>query len=95
MDHTTLPLSKLKPCKRCAGKMVPIFYTVELRIATIDKQDTDEVLGLNKMFGGRALGLAEVFAPSEPIKIQKEPAGEYHLCAECHIELLTWLEAGE
>lgn len=72
----TMKLSELKPCTYCGGPLTgenrsaPIFHVVEIRHAMIDANAVNEVLGMTRYFQG-ALGLAEVMAPREPIKVSK------------------------
>lgn len=88
----TMKLSDLKPCAKCGldlfrkvDGVVQGFFVVlrPPRMAMLQKHETGAVLGLNQMFGGR-LGLAEVFAPGDPIQVVP-PSGDFHVCAGCYL----------
>ena len=58
-------------------------------MAFLNPEATNAVLGVNQIFGGNALGLAEVMAPAAEdaviVAIDKEPGlmTEVRICQEC------------
>jgi hypothetical protein len=84
-------LSELKPCAVCKGPLPPIWYVLRMSMAFLDRKNTNAVLGLNQIFGGDALHLAEAFAPGaeEAVVVgmdqDKELMREFHICQNCYL----------
>lgn len=51
-----MKLSELKLCAVCDGPIGMLFYRVTVDQMMIDAKAANQVLGLNTMFGGAALG---------------------------------------
>lgn len=86
-----MKLTNLRPCDNCGGEISPHFYIVRTSLAFISQKATNQVLGLNQMFGGDALGLAEVMAPdAEAVKIAGDEdsklMNEIFLCQICYMD---------
>lgn len=77
-----MKLSEIRPCDACGGPIAPLFNLVRTTPALFNQRKTNEVLGLNQFFGGKALGLAEVMAPSPDVVT---------LAGDTHPELITEL----
>lgn len=76
-----MKISELIPCANCGGPVAPVFYRVTVEQIMIDPTSANRVLGLNTMFGGRALGLAEIFAPDDvTVTLQTNMT---ILCSDC------------
>lgn len=86
-----MKISELKPCAICRGPLPPIWYVVRMSMALLDKNATNAVLGLNQIWSGNALGLAEVMVPGadEAVIIgmdrDKELMTEIHVCSDCYL----------
>lgn len=86
-----MKLSDLKPCASCGGSLPPIWYVVRMSLAMLDQKATQDVLGLNLIFGGRSprsLAVAEAMAPDSDAVIvagDKDPElmNVFHLCQQC------------
>lgn len=80
-----MKLSEIRPCDNCKGPLVPIFRIVKVSVAGFDMGATNETLGLNMMFGGNVLRLAEVLGAraEEAIKIIEDEV-EIFLCNDCY-----------
>lgn len=76
-----MKLSELKPCEICGGPVAPVFYRVTVEQVMIDPEAANRVLGLNMMFGGNALGLAETFTPDDVTLVLQTNATV--LCSDC------------
>lgn len=76
-----MKLSELKPCENCGGPVAPVFYRVTVEQVMIGPEAANRVLGLNMMFGGDALGLAETFAPDDVTLVLQTNATV--LCSDC------------
>lgn len=76
-----MKLSDLKPCNVCGGQIAPLFYRVTVEQLMIDAKAANQVIGLNTMFGGNALGLAETFAPNEVTMTLQ--TNTVTLCTDC------------
>lgn len=87
-----MKLSELKLCAVCDGPIGMLFYRVTVDQMMIDAKAANQVLGLNTMFGGAALGLAEALAPNDDVTIQLQ-TNTTILCADCaySISLVTVL----
>lgn len=94
-EHDALPLTSLRPCDRCAGKMVPMFYVLDIRLGTVDADETDQVLGMHRMLGRGSMPIVEALAPSKPVKIMRKCLGNYHLCNDCNVGFLAYMESGK
>lgn len=86
-----MKLSEMRPCDSCNGPIVPLFHVVRISIAGFNVQSTNAVLGLNQMFGGHALALAEVFSPDpSPVTIGSDQFPELEVqafvCNKCYTE---------
>ena len=87
-----MKLSALRPCDACTGVLVPQFYVVRVSLALFNPRAVNAVLGVNTMFGGRALGLAEVMAPDAAGAVviagdeTPELMTELFLCRVCYLE---------
>lgn len=57
-----MKLSEIRPCDNCGGAIAPNFYVVDVSLAMLKPQATNQVLGLVQMFGG-SLALAEAMSP--------------------------------
>ena len=79
-----MKLSELKPCLNCGGKVAPIFFQITLTRHLIDGVKTNQVLGLNRYFGG-VLGLAEAMAPSDDVTVEIDSHDAF-LCTECFMQ---------
>jgi hypothetical protein len=80
-----MKLSDLKPCATCGGTIAPVFYRVRIDNILIDPQATNQVLGLNQVFGGQALGLAEAMAPVDDVTITMHTVDVF-VCNECFMD---------
>lgn len=87
-----MKLSQLRPCDKCGGELVPVFYVVRACPAVIDQRATQSVLGVAGILGGLrrpgALGVAECLAPESDCVVvsgEKDPGlwSELFLCTEC------------
>lgn len=84
-----MKLSELRPCDKCGGKLVPTFYVVRFSQALFNAKHANAVIGLNTIFGGRALALAETMAPGadEAVLVfgdkEKQLETELLICEEC------------
>ncbi len=76
-------ITELKPCGGCGGPVAPAFFAVEVRQHVVNPEAVNQILGLNQMFGGNALGLAEVFSSHD--SVTEEPGGPVQviLCSAC------------
>lgn len=76
-----MKLSELEPCGVCGGPIGMLFYRVTVDQVMIDANAANRVLGLNAMFGGSALRLAEVFVDDDvTMQLQKNTT---ILCGDC------------
>lgn len=86
-----MKLSDLRPCDNCRGAVAPHFWVLRLTQAMVNARATNEVLGLNQIFGGSALGLAEVMAPAADDAVlvmgDKEPqlVTTLFICSTCFL----------
>lgn len=86
-----MKLTDLRPCDQCRGAIAPHFYVVRLTQALINARVANEVLGLNQMFGGQALGLAETMASAADDAVMvmgdKDPqlVTTIFLCPQCFL----------
>jgi hypothetical protein len=79
-----MKLTELRPCDNCGGPIAPTFYVVSIDQALVHPKAANEVLGLNQMFGGHALQLAEVMAPdAEAVKMVPGGPTKIYLCIAC------------
>lgn len=86
-----MKLSELKLCAVCGGPIGMLFYRVTVDQMMINANAANRVLGLNTMFGGSALRLAETFVDDDvTMELQKNTT---ILCADCaySISLVTVL----
>jgi hypothetical protein len=84
-----MKLSEIRPCDSCGGKIAPIFYQVRVSMAFFKERAVNATLGLNQIFGGRALALAEAMSPDPEcvvIASDQEPSLEtvLILCQNCY-----------
>ena len=77
-----MKISELKPCSVCGGPIAPLFYRVTVEQIMFDSTATNQVLGLNMMFGGNALRLAEAMAPNDDVTYPLQ-TNTVALCQEC------------
>jgi len=88
-EDLKMKLSDVRPCDNCGGPIAPIFYAISITHALFDQSKTNMVLGLNNMFGGAALPLAEAMSGAEPVvklsEKDKEMETEIFLCSNCCI----------
>ena len=90
-----MKLSEARPCDKCRGKIVPMFYRVRVDLAMFNAGNTNGVLGTAQILGGLgnpgALAIAEVLAPRADDAIifagDKEPSlvTELFLCNDCYL----------
>lgn len=74
-------LSEMRTCDVCGGPIGMLFYRVTVDQMMINANAVNRVLGLNTMFGGSALRLAEVFVDDDvTMELQKNTT---ILCADC------------
>lgn len=78
-----MKVTDLKPCFICGGKASPLFYLVRVQRHFIDPAAVNEVLGLNQMFGGNALRLAEAMSARGDRATQLVDQGEEIICQDC------------
>lgn len=77
-----MKLSELRPCALCGGKVYPIFYRVRVEQVMVDVGKVNQVLGLNHVLGGKALGVAEAMSPVDEVTFEVG-SKEAILCQEC------------
>jgi hypothetical protein len=65
MKTEDLAAKDLRPCSFCGGPIVPIFYCIDVRMAVVNAQNANQLLGMNQFFGGKpeTMKIAEVFTP--------------------------------
>ena len=86
-----MKLSDLKPCAVCGGPLPPIWYVVRASMAMLNERAARGVLGLNTIFGGQALALAETMAPAadEAVMVamdkDRDLMHEIHICQQCYL----------
>lgn len=54
-----MKLSELRPCDKCNGPLAPSWYVIKLSQCMLDRNATNQTLGLTQMFGGN-LAIAEL-----------------------------------
>ena len=80
-----MKLSELTPCVRCRGPLPPIWQTVRVSITMLDRQATNQTLGLAQFFQGN-LALAEAMGCSSGQEIVEAPSpATFHLCQQCFL----------
>lgn len=93
-----IKLSEIRPCDNCGGKIAPIFLVVEIKTAVFNERNVNAVLGVNQIFGGRALRLAEVMAPGADDAVEvlenEESVTKLFICQRCYAGDLCLLEIG-
>lgn len=76
-----MKLSELELCTVCGGPIGMLFYRVTVDQIMINAKAANRVLGLNAMFGGSALRLAEAFIDDDvTMELQKNTT---ILCVDC------------
>lgn len=86
-----MKLSEIRPCDKCGGPIAPIFQVVRMSIAVFDPAAVNQTLGIHRMFGGKALRLAEAMSPQPEcvtVGSDKEPELEtlLLLCQSCYCD---------
>lgn len=81
-----MKITGLKPCAICNEKIVPIFYRVSVQMLMVDPVAVNEALGLNQMFGGNALKLAEVMSAGGTNVTKELNSGEALVCQDCFMK---------
>lgn len=60
----------VRPCDFCGGAIAPIFYVIDVRIASFNPGNVNHLLGMDQYFGGKAPQIAEIFAPGADAIVQ-------------------------
>lgn len=80
-----MKLSELTPCALCEGPLGYLFYRVEVEQIMLDATAANQVLGVNTIFGGHALRLAEAMAPNDNVTMTLQK-GSIIVCESCYYE---------
>lgn len=80
-----MKLSELTPCAGCGGPLPPIWQTVRVSITMLDRQATNETLGLTQFFQGN-IALAEAMGGFSGREIVEAPSpATFNLCQTCFL----------
>ncbi len=83
-----MKLSELKPCDHCGGPLPPSWWIVRVSQAMLDREATQETLGLMQMLGG-SLAIAEAMGArsEEAVLVMGDKVTglwtEIFLCQDC------------
>lgn len=84
-----MKLSEIRPCDACGGPIAPVFNIVRCSSAIFNADAVNSTLGLNQIFGGHALKLAEAMGSCADKAVlvagdsNPELTTELLLCQEC------------
>lgn len=82
-------MRELHPCDGCGGPLGPVFRVITSKVAALNKQNIDSVLGTARILGG-SLALAEVMAPGANAMAEvlenEEATDRLLVCMRCYCE---------
>ena len=63
--------SELRPCDKCGGSIMPIFYRlkIEFRQLAIDQAAVNEVVGTAKIYGGN-MAMGSIMSPNRDATVE-------------------------
>lgn len=86
-ESTPIDNADLKPCAVCGGKLGMLFWVFDERVAAINEQRANALMGTVQILGGN-LVIAQAMTYTSVAEMSSEPTSRRFLCNECRCRML-------